>query len=288
MRFLSWGLVPVLLLPLLSATPQQAPITVLDATTKGPVPYASVGIQHKSIGTIADALGHFSAEVLAAAAPTDTLVVSCVGYQPRKLLAGQLSQFPDIQLTPLATQLAEVAIRHGKLHPKVLGREATGGMAYLSTGAVKDSVSRNKRGREVGTFLTPSDNCFVDEFALYVAHNTFRFVRFRLMLYDVKDGRPTTLLSNQDMQFVVGDQVTGWVNVDLRPFNLHLKKHQKIALALQWLDNDEPMGPGKYLSIPAAFPAPLHRTYTRDKSEATWQSFPVNPSMQLRVQAYTD
>ncbi|WP_089331426.1 carboxypeptidase-like regulatory domain-containing protein [Hymenobacter mucosus] len=262
--------------------------TIIRADTREPVPYASVGVKGKPLGTVANEVGLFRLQPLEQALPTDTVIISCVGFMAQKRLAAELRQHPAILLTPQATQLTEVAVRHGKLRPQVLGREGTGGMAHWGNWAPKDSLPKDKRGWEVGTFLTPSDNCFVDAFSLYVELNNFRFVRFRVMLYAVEENRPTTPLTNQDMQFVLGDQHTGWVKVDLRPYNLHLKKDQKIALALQWLDNDEPMTKGKHLSVPAAFPDPFHRAYVRDKSQAQWQLYPVSPSMNLSVQSYQD
>ncbi|WP_167855170.1 carboxypeptidase-like regulatory domain-containing protein [Hymenobacter wooponensis] len=262
--------------------------TITRADSGAPVPYASVGVKGKPLGTVANETGQFPLQPLAQALPTDTIVVSCVGFLPQKQTAAQLRQTPSVTLTPQATQLKEVAVRHGKLRPQVLGRESTGGVAHWGNWAPKDSLPKEMRGWEVGTFLTPSDNCFVDAFSVYIERNALRFVRFRLKLYAVEGSHPTTLLTDQDMQFVLSDQQTGWVKVNLRPYNLHLKKNQKIALAMQWLDNDEPRAKGKYISVPAAFPDAFHRAYIRDKSEAGWQIFPVNPSMNLSVQAYRD
>ncbi|WP_167855657.1 carboxypeptidase-like regulatory domain-containing protein [Hymenobacter fodinae] len=261
---------------------------ITRADSGAPVPYASVGVKGKPLGTVANEAGQFRLQTLEQALPTDTVVVSCVGFLPQQRLASELRLHPAVVLTPQATQLKEVAVRHGKLTPHVLGREAAGGMAHWGNWAPKDSLPKDKRGWEVGTFLTPSANCFVDAFSLYVERNNFRFVRFRIKLYAAEGNHPTTLLTDQDMQFVLGDQQLGWVKVDLRPYNLHLKKDQKIALALQWLDNDEPVTTGKHLSVPAAFPDPFRRAYVRDKSEAGWQLYPVNPSMNLSVQAYKE
>jgi uncharacterized membrane protein YqaE (UPF0057 family) len=288
----SVAIVYLLILCNLSSVPTAWAQTVLGSISRAdsgaPVPYASVGVKGKPLGTVANDAGQFRLEALAQALPADTVVISCVGFLPHKRLVSDLRQRPVVVLTAQATQLTEVSVRHGKLIPQVLGREATGGMAHWGNWAPKDSLPKDKRGWEVGTFLTPAQNCFVDAFSLYVERNNFRFVRFRIMLYAAEGNHPTTLLTDQDMQFVLGAQQTGWVKVDLRSYNLHLKKDQKIALALQWLDNDEPMTTGKHISVPAAFPDPFHRAYIRDKSEAGWQIFPVKPSMNLSVQTYRE
>lgn len=65
------SLTSLFLLPSVAFLPPQHTTStrVQDAATGIAVPYASVGVKGKSIGTVANAQGHFTTEQLAAAAP---------------------------------------------------------------------------------------------------------------------------------------------------------------------------------------------------------------------------
>ena len=121
---------------------------------------------------------------------------------------------------------------------------------------------------------------------MYVAGNPFRQVRLRLLFYAVRDGRPAELLLPADIQLVLTDQQRGWISVDLRPYNLQLNKGQKIVVALQWLDAVGETAGYNSFDVPAIFPSPLHRIYTRDKSQANWKFYPGRPSLYLNVQSW--
>ena len=72
---------------------------VVDARTHQPLPYVSVGVPGKPLGTVADAQGSFQPTQMGVT-PTDTLVVSCVGYQSRRLPLATLRQLPEVLPLP--------------------------------------------------------------------------------------------------------------------------------------------------------------------------------------------
>nr|WP_180754507.1 carboxypeptidase-like regulatory domain-containing protein [Hymenobacter sp. DG01] len=255
-----------------------------------PVPFASVGVRNKPLGTVTDAQGRFSFPDSPELSAQDTVIVSCVGYWPVQLSVPLLRQHPAlVRLRPRPQELREVTVRHQQLRPETLGHTGKIGLARWGVSSMTlDSSRRDMRGREFGTFLRPARSCYVDGFNVYIESNPFQAVRFRLMLYTVLDGKPATPLLPDDVQFVVRDQRTGWISVDLRSYNLQLEKKQPVALALQWLDNDTPTAKRWFFGIPAVFPAPLHRVFGRDKSQANWTTYPMQPSMYLRVQSWRE
>lgn len=257
--------------------------------TAAPVPFASVGVKGKPVGTVADAQGHFSFSDSPDLAEMDTVVVTCVGYQPARLVVRQLRQQPvTIRLRKQPRALREVVIQHRQLRRETLGHTGKIGLAHWGVSSITQDSTRRRdmRGWEFGTFLTPAHNCYVDAFNVYIESNPFREVRFRLLVYAVHDGRPTELLFPDDVQFVVRNQQMGWITVDLRPYNLQLQKKQKIAVAIQWLDSEGATAKRNFFGIPAVFPSPLHRVFSRDKSQAKWQSYPCQPSLYLTVQSW--
>jgi hypothetical protein len=118
------------LLPFVAAKPAAPPITVTNAVTSVAILYASLGIRNKPIGTVADAAGHFLPETLQLAAATDTLVVSCVGYQSRRMVVADLAPLKEaphhgIELQPQAQALTEVVVRSSGWKRHTVGRDGT-------------------------------------------------------------------------------------------------------------------------------------------------------------------
>jgi len=258
-------------------------------STAAPVPFASVGVKGKALGTVADAQGHFSFSDTPDLAATDTIVITCVGYQPTRLVVRQVRQQPvTVRLQKQPQTLREVVIRHQQLRKETLGHRGETGLAHWGVSSMTQDSTRRRdmRGREFGTFLTPARNCYVDDFNLYIESNSFQEVRLRLLFYTVRDGRPAELLLPADIQFTIPNQYAGWFTVDLRPYNLQLIKHQKIAVAMQWLSSEGTTATRQWFGIPAVFPAALHRVFSRDKSQAEWRSYPCQPSLYLTVQSW--
>ncbi|MCB2376890.1 carboxypeptidase-like regulatory domain-containing protein [Hymenobacter sp. BT635] len=251
-----------------------------------PVPFASVGIKGQPLGTVADNQGLFPLASLARAQPTDTVVISCIGYESRPLLLGQLRQQPDVVLAPAPAQIREVRVRHSKLTPATLGRTQTSGSAHWNTSIRDISAADGNRGWEVGTALPITRNSYVDSFHFYVEQNDFGPILLRFVLYTMQRGQPGTLLLTDDVQFIIPAQQTGWIDVDLQQYGIHLAKGQTVAAGIQWLQGQQ-LSPDKVrFGGPGAFPSPTHRALTRDKSQAPWRSFPINVSMYLAVQKY--
>jgi hypothetical protein len=149
-------------------------------------------------------------------------------------------------------------------------------------------VADDERGWEVATLLPVRRSSYVDGFHFYIEQNEFRLVRLRFMLYATQDGKPTHSLLTQDIQLTVPQEQTGWISVDLRPYNLHLPKGQTVAAGIQWLQGEKLNPESTKFGGPGAFPSATHRALVRDKSEAQWRSFPINASMYLAVQQYEE
>ena len=81
---------------------------VVDSTTQKPIPYVTV-LLNKESGVITNEEGRFSFSLRREVTPTDSLVVSCIGF---KTLVKPLSQFKDsiIYLVPQIVELKEVLL----------------------------------------------------------------------------------------------------------------------------------------------------------------------------------
>ena len=85
---------------------------VRDFDTKEPISFASVWIKHSTIGGLTQLDGSFTLEL---SKPTDTLVISAVGYKDYIIPYNAVSQTPmEIYAIPSAIMLEKTVIRPGK------------------------------------------------------------------------------------------------------------------------------------------------------------------------------
>ncbi|WP_167855093.1 carboxypeptidase-like regulatory domain-containing protein [Hymenobacter wooponensis] len=113
--FRRWLLLFLLMLLGAGAAKAQVRVTgnISDATTRKPVPGASVVIQRNRQGVLANPEGDFSIS----AARTDTLIFRAVGFKPQRLPLGGtgLSQLiVQIKLQQDTVQLGEVRVTEGR------------------------------------------------------------------------------------------------------------------------------------------------------------------------------
>ncbi|UOR07044.1 carboxypeptidase-like regulatory domain-containing protein [Hymenobacter aerilatus] len=268
----------------------QAPTpSITNAATHAAVPYASVGVKGKPIGTVADAQGHFDPQHLAAAAPSDTVVFSCVGYQPFKLLAADLPRHSAIKLTPQAQTLGEVHVRANSWKRHRLGRDGSWGFTYYNFHLATDKSPANIPGREVGTILHIKPGSYLEDAHVYFGSRNYKNLRFRLNVRTLDaDDHPATSLLTQDVQMTIPDDApAGWQHIDLKPYQVCVGDNKRIAVTLEWLDGLETRDRAdknqwNVLLIPAALSA-THRMVFREKSEDQWQVQPINLSLYVTV-----
>ena len=261
--------------------PNQPTVRVVDVQSKQPIPYASVGVVGRPLGTVADAQGGFLLARVGAVA-TDSVVVSCVGYQSRRLLVADLGKLPELTLVPQAAALQEVQVKASTWKRRNVGREGSGGFTFYNFHLQADKEPANKLGREVGAILGVKPNSFVEEAYVYLKQSSFRHLRFRLNVraLDSQD-HPAASLLTQDVQFAVADSTANWQHLDLKPYNINVGPQTRIAVTLEWLDGTPTKQQDWYsVSIPAALPA-THRMVFRDKSEDQWKVQPINLSLYI-------
>ena len=260
-----------------SATAQAIPtlVQVVDSATARPLPYTSVGVPRRALGTIANAQGSFVPARIGAAA-TDTLVVSCVGYRPRRLLAGQLA--PVLRMAPQPAQLAEVVVRGTQARPVVLGHRGVSSLTAFGFYTQADTVPHARLGREFGVLLHVRHPTQLRSLHLFTSSRQFRSVTFRLNLYAVRGGQPPQQLPHPDIVFTVRGQQRGWTVVNLQPYALALAGPQDVVAAVQWVDSEKNQPTDRFFDIPVHLSA-THTSFRRDKSAQAWTKLSVNPSL---------
>lgn len=272
--------------PLTAATPTLPPI-ITNAATGAPIPYASLGVKNKLIGTVADGTGHFATEPLLAAAPTDTLVISCVGFQSRQLTMANLATLRELKLTPQPQTLTEVVVR-GRLPRRIIiGHNWVSAFTSYSFYTTMDTVAHARLGREIGVLLNVKHPALLKNFHLFTSGRDFKSVTFRLNIYALENGVPRHSLLGRDVIFTVNGRRRGWTDVDLKPFAITLAGPQQVVATVQWLTSEVGRPGGKFLDIPAHLSV-VHTTYSRFKSAQAWTTYGSNPSMYFDALSYPE
>lgn len=254
---------------------------VLNAKTQEPVPFAILGVRGKAIGTAADEQGRYLLR-LPSADLRDTLIVSCVGFEPRLVPPAQLVAGQRVfQLTPQQQVLREVTIQSRQVKPAKLGRTTDKADVHWMGGSSGKTTVDDEWGWEIGALLAPERHSYLEEFHVYFTDNKYELLRFRLNLYSVQDNRPNQLLSTQDVQLICPPTRTGWLKLDLRPYHIELDA-QPVAVTLQWLQSEKKDPEDKYFSIPVVRQKQPGMV-ERENGHAAWTVHNLLPSLYFTV-----
>ncbi|OON70005.1 carboxypeptidase-like regulatory domain-containing protein [Hymenobacter sp. CRA2] len=264
----------------LSTRAQTAPAPlegqVLNARTGQPVPFATLGVPRRGLGTVADEQGRYLLRLPAGSA--DTLIITSVGFSrevvpPAVLAAGQRV----FRLMPQEQLIDNVVVAHRAVHPATLGRKQDkGDIRWLAGSSGKQTVD-DEWGWELGTVLRPKRPALLEEFHVFLFDNRYERLRFRLNLYALENGRPGRALLAQDIQLTSAALQKGWLSVDLRPYHISLDA-QPVVATIQWLQSETTKPENKYFSIPVKR-QPKQTMVERENSQALWTLHPMQPSL---------
>ncbi|WP_400191020.1 carboxypeptidase-like regulatory domain-containing protein [Hymenobacter sp. B81] len=262
------------LVPAQTAPPLEG--QVLNARTGQPVPFATLGVPRRGLGTVADEQGRYLLRLPAGSA--DTLIVTSVGFAREVVLPAALAAGQRVfRLTPQEQAIANVVIAHRRVRPAVLGRrQSQGDLRWLAGSSGKSTVD-DEWGWELGTVLSPARPARLEEFHVYLADNQYEHLRFRLNLYALDNGRPGPPLLSQDIQLTARPRQKGWLSVDLRPYQLTFDARPVVA-TIQWLQSEKTQPEKKYFAIPVKR-QPRHTMVERENSQALWTLHPMQPSL---------
>ncbi len=262
----------LLFLPLLTCA-QSFTGSVLDSQTGLHLPYASIGVRGKSIGGITDIDGHFLIDVTKAQ-PTDSIIVSYLGYQSKTLLKRDIGQAAcEIKLVAKPFQLSEV-VAVGKREIITIGNTKASGHF---TGWGDYSASKGRlRGSVVETDELPLK---LAKFKLRLDACEFDSVRFRLHILPLPadhSGNIKTELLQHNI-FFTAHKDQKWVSVDLAPYNLVID--QNIIVAVEWVDSWVKTGGSHLLTLSTSRKDGY--TYTRETPEEPFQMirYQFSPTM---------
>lgn len=237
-----------------------------------PLPYVSVGVVNKPIGTISNEQGNFLLDLNRASAG-DTIKLSLVGYTSQEFPLSDLRNAGAkhvFHLVPRAIQLTEVQIVGKKdITETTIGRTAKGGILQATFNPSKTSI-REKLGTEIGMKMDYSRHtpATLKTFHWFLSANNFNYLKLRVNVYSVKNGLPDSLITNQNIIVEVPQEKTGWMTVDLLPY--HIQVQDDFAISMQWLDSKITDAQAPKIWIPGTV-SPFGHVYYRDASQDKWR-----------------
>ncbi|HAL81890.1 MAG TPA: hypothetical protein DCO83_06370 [Mucilaginibacter sp.] len=236
---------------------------VIDTGSNKPIPYVSIGIISKARGTVSDINGEYKISLDAKIADDDTLRFSCIGYQTRDFLVGELRKKYlgmrlDIGLTKSVKELKQVVINAKRANVKILGYPTTSKLLGVGFGA-------NSIGSQGGVRLTVKhQNTNLESLSFFIIQNSFESLTFRVNIYEMVDGKPGNNILNDNIIVKVGDKQSGKITVDLSSYNIYVSKD--VLIALEWI-GAKPATSGT-LDVAAVV---FGSTYFRQASQYLWK-----------------
>jgi len=206
--------------------------------THAPIPFVSIGVKGKNVGTVADAQGTFSLRIPPQVA-ADSLTFSAIGYQPQTVAIAQLvaTQQHDFLLVEKPTVLPAVVVRARAPKTRRLGTTTHNPFLWGS--------AQQKQTQDIVEFAkliplanTPSE---LVQAHIFLRRPTVDTVTFRLNFYRAGTERPAERLVERTILVRTAIQ-NGWLTIDLAPYALTLQTD--FYLSFEFL-------PDKHLPVPA-------------------------------------
>lgn len=248
--------------------------TVFDNATKEPIPFASIGIKGKTLGTVCDENGNFELTITSAT-DADSLKISSIGYKSKCFVMSKAKNFDSERIFLLQTtvQLSEVTVRPTKTITKILGNKrynenvkcffqgANGNYKGVEVAIKAD----NKKGRLV----------WIEDFNFYINQCLFKdSIAFRLNFYkEDKEGLAGENILQKPIIFKIAPRL-GAFKIDLKKYNINTVDDFFISLECITgaIDN-------KTLAFSGGLVGP---TYFKLASFSNWEKAPL-PGLDFNV-----
>ena len=262
------------LCPLLSLSQTSAVESIIlkglitDKESNQPLAYVSIGLLDKPLGTISDSNGKYILAILEENR-ADTLQISLVGYTTRKILVSELlnGNHQNIMLDRKDYVLPDIVISQKDFKAETYGRQSSSKLIMISVHN-KKSVE-GTIGSEMGMrFKTSQHGYYLKDFNWYFAANNFKYIKFRVNIYSVKNNMPDTLITDKQIFAFVEDSKTGWIKFNLEPYNILVSTD--FIITLQWIESSMEKNEDPVTLIPVGI-AFSKNAYARVASQDKWK-----------------
>lgn len=200
-------------------------IKVYDAKSHDPVPFATIHFIKQNVAYSTNENGFFLVSTKHRE-QKDSLRISCVGYTPQTILLGNNPKMLEIQLQAAQIELAEIRVYPHKL--KLLKTEKA---------HIKGSIGCIS-GEEDMVGLSFDSSQFahkmIESVMVYISKGGDYKVPFRIRLFRLRDGKPTSEELYQT-NWVVRATKTGWNTFDIPNKDVYIPE-SGCLIAVEWLE----------------------------------------------------
>ncbi len=206
---------------------------IKDAKTKESIPYVNIGIMNKKKGTVSNENGGFTLEIPSELIK-DTIKISSIGYESKIFISKdfitKLKENQVVELSEKATALNEVTVTNKKLKEKVLGNKTK---SKMMRGGFRNAELGNELGIKIKVKKNPTH---IKKFHANITSNTGEKMKFRLNLYDIKNGLPNKRITNENIIFNI-DAQEGAFTLNLSDYDIVVE--DDFFLTVELIKNEE-------------------------------------------------
>ena len=250
------------------------------------LPYVSVGIVDEESGTVTNEQGKFILQ-LKPENKQGIIRFSCIGHETMELKVTEaISRFSKQKTLAIILKVKQKEIKEVKVDARrwitsvkggKVGPEASFHQAFMRTpGRLEEHL-----GREVALLIhNRRKQAFLKKLNFCINANRYSDVKFRVNIYSVDNGRPHENILKENIYLEVPDKKTGWIEVDLEPYNIYLE--DDFVVSLEWIDCYPKPKNVMYLTLSGGFGG--HTVFQKKASQAKWEKFPGAIGMNVTLQ----
>ncbi len=199
---------------------------VIERNSKKPIPYVSINLASSKSNYDTDSLGQFLIQI----PHDDTLLFSCIGYKPLKILAHDALTLESILLETQFEDLREVVLKKSP---------------SLTCGSINKKSERSSIGdsrvsnSEMATLIKVSDstNSFSINKILLRQKNIDLDNLWRLHIYSVgENGLPKDELLKQQIIPTTSTNESDILEIDIRNQNILCDRQNSFFIGIEWLN----------------------------------------------------
>ncbi|WP_159453774.1 carboxypeptidase-like regulatory domain-containing protein [Ohtaekwangia koreensis] len=203
---------------------------IIDADTREPLEFSSIGVIGKNIGEVSNRDGMFELNV-SSLADSDSVVITFLGYEPLIFRGKEFKQKDGsvFTLQPKAKVLRSVEITDQMALVEFGKKDKNKFKGFNGWGGEENAG----KGKQLGLLVDVDSEILLNTISIHVEKNTYDSVLMRLHIYALNSNDdPTEELLSSNVLFTV-DKHSGWVDIDVRPYRIDVA--QDFCITLEWV-----------------------------------------------------
>lgn len=237
---------------------------VVSANGSAGIAYVNIGLKGKNMGTVSDERGYFKIE-LPVSSLEDTLLFSCIGYEPVKVPVEVLQQLAvPILMSRQVSSLPEVSVKATRVKEQFFGH-------FTESPVLQAGFNQNILGKECGVLMHSKKPALLDQVQINFGKCTYDSVHFRLNVYrKLADGSFENLLQEPIILVYNKVELKETLAIDVKPYAIAVQGD--FMVSIEYIRD---MGPGTLY-----FKSKMNKkSYIRSTSQAQWVETPIGISI---------